>query len=135
MGLNDVFDQLIQTTFGDATAYKQLAANKVSRDGQIRQMTQQKVLEHLIQLASSKENNANVRATAHRSIMKIKADYATASLANEPAGFLAWMIQQYEANPDMSVATATIPAPDGSPIDPGQEWLEPGCGWDAGNQH
>ncbi len=142
--LNQVLDKLIQTTFGDKKTYGQPVA---SVDGQIRQMTQQKVLEHLIQTATGKENTGAVRAAAHRAIMQIKADYALKSTTPQTSvvvaardsypDFLYWMIQQYENSPDQSVASTPLAAPDGAPIDSGQEWLEPGCGWApaSGNQH
>lgn len=139
-GLSQVFDKLVLSTFGDRKLYRQQAGTPGSGPDLIRQMTQQKVLEHLIQLASGKENDGSVRAAAHKAIMRIKEDYArkntdrsvgatSMTIIDEYPDFLYWMIQQYEANPEVSVATTPLTAPDGAPIDSGQEWLEPGCGW------
>ncbi|MBC8154273.1 MAG: zinc-dependent metalloprotease [Bacteroidetes bacterium] len=139
-GLAQVLDRLIQTTFGDKKPFSQQQGAPVTVASQLSQMMQQKTLEHLIQLAAGKENMGIVRAAAHRSIMTIKADYArkntstigypeSPAVRDEYPDFLYWMIQQYEGNPDTSVATMLLTAPDGAPIDSGQEWLEPGCGW------
>jgi hypothetical protein len=142
LNLEDALTQLVMATFGDKRTYRQ-PGNALNAGGQIRQMTQQKVLQHLIQIASGKDHDGAVRATAHQIIMRIKADYADRPTVTTNAGtvdqrtdvirdsypdFLYWQIQQYENRPDLSVGTTPLTAPDGAPIDPGQEWLEPGCG-------
>ncbi len=133
LSLDQVIARLIETTFGDKQVYKQ-RRTKATTENQIRQMTQQKVLEHLIQLAAGKDNDGTVRAAAHKAVMKIKKTYAREQVnaigyPHEYPDFLYWMIQQYESNPDMAVSTVPLVAPDGAPIDPGQEWLEPECGF------
>ncbi len=140
-GLSDVLNRLIVTTFGDKKAYGQALTAPATALTQIQQMTQQKVLENLIQLATGKDNAGAVRAEAHNAIMQIKTDYARKAISGSYnigvyvtrdtyTDFIYWLIQQYENHPDQLPLTTPLVAPDGAPIDPGQEWLEPGCGWE-----
>ena len=119
-GLDKVISALVTATFGDA---KTFAAQKQDKTyaGDIRRMVQQKVVEHLIQLAVNKENDVPARAAAHEALMQIKLTY--------PQSFMGWIIRQYEENPDSVPLTPTLTPPDGQPIDPGQEWLQPDCEW------
>ena len=145
-GLTQVLEQLIGAAFGGITTYNQQQAAPAVGSNQLRQMVQGKVLQHLIQLATGKDNGMGVRVAAHKAIMQIKEEYArkkiglygdangvsvqvnNPTIIHEYPDYLYWVIQQYEKNPDVSVATTPLTAPDGAPIDSGQEWLEPGCG-------
>ncbi|GAA4447537.1 zinc-dependent metalloprotease [Nibrella saemangeumensis] len=115
LSLTYVLDRLIRQTY---TPWEQ------TYEGEISRMVQRKVLEQLIQLAVDKNAHGAVRAAAHDGIMKIK------SLPAVPANsFTAWLIRQYEQNPDQVPLTSPQTPPDGQPIDPGQEWLQPDCEW------
>ncbi|MBC7570524.1 MAG: zinc-dependent metalloprotease [Spirosoma sp.] len=140
--LDGVLASLVRYTFGTSKDYRSqpLGASYLT---DIQRMTQQKVLEHLMQLAVNTSNEGAVRASAHRAIMSIKQDYASkqvrqtstrsdalgAPIRDEYPDYLYWLINQYEANPGNVPMTMPLPAPDGSPIDPGQEWLTPDCDW------
>jgi len=84
-GLDKVLSVLVTSTFGDP---KTFAAQKQDKTytGEIRRMVQQKVVEHLIQLAANKENDGGARATAHEALMQLKTTY--------PQSFLGWLIRQ-----------------------------------------
>lgn len=125
-GMGDVVTALIDQNFqaGKSTT----AAQDQNYNSQIRQLLMQKTVEGLLGLATNKDADGRVREVAHNSLMSIKKKY----LQGEPQypNYLRWMIQQYETNPQQaSVQTNPLIAPDGAPIDPGQEWLD-GCEWD-----
>ncbi len=136
--LDGVLASLVRSTFGTSKEYRS-QPRVPSYLADIRQMTQQKVLESLMQLAVNTSNEGAVRASAHRAIMGIKQEYAEKGIksvydANSPIlseypDYLYWLIGQYETNPGNVPMTMPLPAPDGSPIDPGQEWLTPDCDW------
>ncbi|MCY7360384.1 MAG: peptidase, partial [Rudanella sp.] len=94
---------------------------------QIQQMLMQKTVEGLISLATNREADGRVREAAHNGLMTIKKKYRYTD--PEHPGYLRLMIQQYEQNPQIPQSTTALAAPDGAPIDPGQEWLE-GCEWE-----
>ncbi|GAA4402722.1 zinc-dependent metalloprotease [Nibrella viscosa] len=115
LGLSEVIDELVKQTY---------TPSGPNYEGEISRLVQRKVVEQLIQLAVDKNADGAVRAAAHNGIMKIK------GLPTVPANsFTAWLIRQYEQNPDQVPLTTPQTAPDGQPIDPGQEWLQPDCDW------
>ncbi len=124
-GMSEVVMALIDQNFqaGKSTT----AAQSQNYNSQIRQLLMQKTVEGLIGLATNRDADGRVREVAHNSLMSIKKKY----LQSEPQypGYLRWMIQQYETNPQTPILTNSLVAPDGAPIDPGQEWLD-GCEWD-----
>lgn len=135
--LDNTLGNLVQYTFGSPKDYRsqQYGPNYLT---DIQRMTQQKVLEHLMQLATNTSAEGAVRASAHRAIMGIKQDYAgkrinttgsTGFVRDEYPDYLYWLIEQYQANPGSIPMTTPLPAPDGAPIDPGQDWLMPDCDW------
>ena len=136
--LDGVLANLVRYTFGTPKDYRSQAGG-ASYLADIQRMTQQKVLEHLMQLAVTTSNEGAVRASAHRAIMGIKQDYAekginsvygiNTPIRDEYPDYLYWLIDQYERNPGSIPMTTPLPAPDGSPIDPGQDWLAPACDW------
>lgn len=124
-GMNELIETLINQTFrADRTTS---AADRQNYTGQIRQMLMHKVVEGLIGLAINKDADGRVREGAHNGLMSIKKRYL---LQNDPlnSSYLRSLIGQYETNPQTSMQTTPLVAPDGAPIDPGQEWLE-GCEW------
>ena len=135
--LDGVLAELVQTTFGNPRQYR-TRSNSPSYTFDIQRMTQRNVLERLMQLAADTKTDGAVRASAHQAIMGIKQDYAhkeinsfggSGPVRDEYPDYLYWLISQYEANPASVPVTETLTPPDGSPIDPGQEWLAPACDW------
>ena len=135
--LDGVLSELVQYTFGNPRQYR-ARPNSPSYTFDIQRMTQRKVLESLMQLAADTKTDGAVRASAHQAIMTIKHDYAhkeidsyggSGPVRNEYPDYMYWLISQYEANPASVPMTMTLTPPDGSPIDPGQEWLAPACDW------
>ena len=97
-------------------------------------MTDLKVAEQLIALAQNKEADGTVRDLAHRSVLRIKTLVGPAVAGGTSYGLISHLIRQYEMNPAEVPAPSVLAAPDGAPIDPGQEWLEsllgePACEW------
>ncbi|WP_234733022.1 zinc-dependent metalloprotease [Tellurirhabdus bombi] len=117
-----VLDKLLLATYGQSQAYN-AQKNDKSYAGEIRRMVQQKVLEQLMQLAVDKEVDGGVRLATHNAIMRIK------SYAGTNTDYLSWLINQYENSPETIPAGTALAPPDGAPIDPGQEWLQPDCEW------
>ncbi|MBO0952382.1 zinc-dependent metalloprotease [Fibrella forsythiae] len=128
-GLSDLLTGLIgitfepmRRTFGEAPTYPEA----------IRQLTSRRLLESLIELAANRDADSRVRATAHDAIQRIRQHY----LVNKPTAplnytvtesypnQLLWLIHQYESNPQQPMANNVLAAPDGAPIDPGQDWLD-----------
>ena len=135
--LNDVLNKLVQATFDDTRAYHR-KKDEQNYEAYVRQLVQHKVLESLVQLAMNQNNAGAVRASAHQAIIHIKHDYAdkqidsyggSGPVRNEYPDYLYWLITQYETNPASIPLTTTLTPPDGSPIDPGQEWLSTDCDW------
>ena len=136
--LDGVLTSLVRYTFGTPKDYRSQRAG-ASYLADIQQMTQHKVLEHLMQLAANTSNEGAVRASAHRAIILVKQDYANKQIytigginsviRDQYPDYIYWLINQYETNPGNVLMTSPLPAPDGSPIDPGQEWLTPDCDW------
>lgn len=135
--LDDVLNRLLLATFGDVRQYPRRRTD-TSYPAQISRMVQRKVLENLMQLVTNRDADGAVRASAHQAIMRIKADYSEkristngtatgSSIRDEFSDYLRWLITQYETNPASIPMTTPLPAPDGAPIDPGQEWLSPDC--------
>jgi len=120
-----LFQSLTQSVFGTAAAYR-LTRTQKTYAADIRRMVQQNVVEHYMQLAADKTVDGAVRSAAHDALMQVKATYVRQTA---PPDFLSWLMARYEQNPEvLPVGTPPTP-PDGAPIDPGQEWLEPGCEW------
>jgi len=139
-GMGDLVETLINQTF---RADREVSvADRQGYRGQIRRMLMYKSVEGLISLATNKEADGRVREVAHNGLMMIKATFLpginrsfeknnklTYLSGPQSPNYLSWLIGQYETNPQTSMLTTSLVAPDGAPIDPGQEWLE-GCEWD-----
>ncbi|WP_229312277.1 zinc-dependent metalloprotease [Larkinella punicea] len=126
LGLDDVLVQLLKAI------YKRPFDKGYV--GEINYMTSLKVAEQLIALAQNKEADGAVRALAHWSVLRIKTLVGPAVAGDTSYGLISHLIRQYEMNPAEVPAPSVLAAPDGAPIDPGQEWLEsllgePACEW------
>lgn len=138
-GMGDMIEMLINQSFrAERTAS---AAYRQNYMGQIRRMLMHKMVEGLIGLATNKEADGRVREVAHNGLMLIKttllpglvrpveknSKLAYFSNPHSP-DYLTRLIGQYETDPQTLLLTTPLVAPDGAPIDPGQEWLD-GCEW------
>ena len=136
--LDEVLSNLLNATFSDGRTYNRQRTDP-SYEADIRRLVQRKVLESLMQLATNKDADGAARASAHRAIMNVKEKYAektittfgpnASGLRDAYPDYLYWLITQYETKPESIQMTTPLPAPDGAPIDPGQEWLAPDCDW------
>lgn len=138
-GMGDVIETLINQSF---RADRAISANdRQNYTGQIRRMLMQKTVEGLIGLATNKEADGRVREVAHNGLMSIKMTFLPGLVRSveknsrltylsnpQSPDYLTWLIGQYETNPQSPLQTNPLVAPDGAPIDPGQEWLD-GCEW------
>lgn len=134
-GLEQMLQALTEEVFGNRGAYR-TGQEQRSYGADIRRMVQQKLLEQYIQLAADKTVDGAVRSAANDAIMNIKRSYTQlvvgkpmASSVGQAPDFLYWLISQYEQNPDNLPVGSIQAPPNGAPIDPGQEWLEPDCEW------
>ncbi len=123
-GLTDVLDKLRETIVRSPFLGQEGYSSEIARQ------TEKLLLDHLIRLATNKEADGRVRELTHETLLKIKL-YYDARLAASYA-YRSWLIDQYLTQPDRVGGTVTLaqPAPDGAPIDPGQEWLlDTECDW------
>lgn len=132
--------ELVSALMGQAFGIR--LTGQYNHSDQIQLLLRHKLVESLIGLATNKDSDARVREVAHNGLMTIKKKYLRGRstevehktdlqyrTSNRNPGYLRWMIRQYEQNPQQApVATTSLVAPDGAPIDPGQEWLD-GCSW------
>ncbi|KAB7729396.1 DUF5117 domain-containing protein [Rudanella paleaurantiibacter] len=132
--------ELVSALMGQAFGMR--LTGQYNHSDQIQLLLRHKLVEGLIGLATNKDTDARVREVAHNGLMAIKKKYLRGRsteveyktelqyrTSNRNPGYLHWMIRQYEQNPQQApVATTALVAPDGAPIDPGQEWLD-GCSW------
>ncbi len=122
-GLDNLFTQLRQTVVNAP------GINQPGYMSEIARQTERLYLDQLIRLATNKDADGSVRAAAHDAIMRLNTYY------NGPRGkggnsYPLWLIEQYRRLPDRTVSVPALLPPDGAPIDPGQEWLQPACDWE-----
>ncbi|MBO0931363.1 zinc-dependent metalloprotease [Fibrella aquatilis] len=126
-GLADVMKGLIDVTFKPLLYYKGEAQTYPEA---IQQMTSRRLLESLIALATDRDADSRVRAVAHDAIQHIRYYFVIDHSVRSPLyhgsdSQLQWLIEQYLRNPQQPpVASPSLSAPDGAPIDPGYEWLD-----------
>ncbi|MBC3791373.1 zinc-dependent metalloprotease [Spirosoma utsteinense] len=94
--------------------------------GEIARMTERVYVDQLIRLATNKSADGSVRSASHSAILGI---INPAAGAGTRSAYVKWLIGQYLSDPDRTVSAPSLAAPDGAPIDPGQEWLSPDCDW------
>lgn len=136
LDLNQVLTLITESVFGKRAMFAQQKAEK-SYAADIRRLVQRRLLENLMQLAVDKNGDGAVRAAAHEAVMRIKQEYTgigvRTPLSNADStdypDYFRWLIQQYERSPEALPVGTPITPPDGQPIDPGQEWLQPDCDW------
>jgi hypothetical protein len=92
----------------------------------INQQNERLYVDALIRLASNKETDGSVKAVAHNALTTMSQRLTTAPKSSQSA-YLRWAIGRYLDDPDQISTPATMSPPDGAPIDPGQEWLDPAC--------
>jgi hypothetical protein len=121
-GLSEMFDKL----HGAIVKPSQLA--KKDYYGEIAHMTERIYVDQLIRLAANKSADGSVRSAAHDALVRIGSGDSVATPGTRNS-YVKWFIGQYLSDPDRTVSTPPMAAPDGAPIDPGQEWLSPDCDW------
>lgn len=97
---------------------------------QIDRMVAMQFLDQLMTLANNKDAAMEVRANAYGAIDDIQ-DWLKSNTV-DGAGFARLTllkIKQFEDNPDITIPTNSLAAPDGAPIEPGYEWLDEDCEW------
>lgn len=129
-GLGEVVDAVVDAT------WKSKAVTKESYQAAIRRQTESMVLQELMDLAAAEGASSGARSVATYKLNELKkwmeprqfsgdeqqrAHYFTASKK----------IDLFEkGEKEGRVPTKPNATPDGAPIDPGQDWLEPICGWE-----
>ncbi len=124
-GLTDVLDKLRETIVKSPFLIQEGYSSEIARQ------TEKLLLDHLIRLATNREADGRVREQTHETLLKININYA-GKLAPTAYAYRMWVIAQYLNQPDRISGniTSAQPAPDGAPIDPGQEWLlDTECDW------
>jgi hypothetical protein len=129
-GLGEVIDAIIDDTWKNKTI------NRESYQAAIRRQTEGMIVQQLIELASSEDASPAARSMAMFKLSDLKSyidqkQYSVDEQHRAHYFFTLKRIELFEKG-DMEglAATKLNNAPDGSPIDPGQDWLEPICGWE-----
>ena len=128
-GLGEVVDALLNDT------WKNKNVTQESYQAAIRRQTETMVLQELINLAASENASSAARSVTLFKLSELKkwiAPRQTSGDERQRAHYFAAVntIELFEnGGKENLVATKPGAAPDGSPIDPGQEWLAPICGW------
>lgn len=97
---------------------------------QIDRMVAMLFLDQLMQLANNKSAAMEARANAYGAIDDIQGWLKSNNV--DGAGFARLTllkIKQFEDNPEATISSNALAAPEGAPIDPGYEWLEQDCEW------
>ena len=125
LSLESMFDQLLTATW-----YK--AEPTDSYQAEVKRLTDKLLLQKLIDLASNQEVTSQARAIAVLKLGELKGKLGPSNGNPKLAAHRLFAIDQIrraEGNiADLHPTNAQAP-PDGSPIDPGQEWLSPDCEW------
>jgi hypothetical protein len=121
-GLTDVLNRMRDSISNSP------AINRTDYQGEIARMNERLFVEKLIKLAANTSVDGGVRAAVHELLFRMSTAASTVSTPRLP--YLKWTISQYISDPEKTVSTPTLVAPDGAPIDPGQEWLSPACDWE-----
>ncbi len=128
-GLSEVVDALLDAT------WKNKSVTKESYQAAIRRQNEMMVLQELMNLAASKGASYGARSVTLYKLDELK-KWLMPKLASgderQRAHYFAASrkIDLFEKGEKEGMGTIKPNnAPDGSPIDPGQDWLEPICGW------
>ncbi|MFD2932639.1 zinc-dependent metalloprotease [Spirosoma flavum] len=125
VSLESMLDQLLSATW-----YKADPAD--GYQAEVKRMTDKLFLQRLIDLASNQEIASQARAVALLKMTQLKSKLSPPSANPKTAAhhlFAADQIRRAEGNIADLRPTSVQAPPDGSPIDPGQEWLSPDCDW------
>lgn len=128
-GLGEVVDALLDAT------WKNKNVTKESYLAAIRRQTEMMVLQELMNLAASEGTSSAARSVALYKLNELKKWMEPKQFGGDErqrAHYFAASktIDLFEKGDKEGMAAAKPNAtPDGSPIDPGQDWLEPICGW------
>ncbi|GAB3168596.1 zinc-dependent metalloprotease [Telluribacter humicola] len=129
-GLGEVIDGLIDETWKNKTPTRE------SYQAAIRRQIEQLILQYLIGLAETTNTSPAARAMAQFKINDLKTwidqkQYGVDEQHRAHYQFALRRIELFEKGESQNFPVLKInPVPDGAPIDPGQEWLEPVCGWE-----
>ncbi len=118
MGFDDMLNALSKQVTASTTGATYLQA--------INQQNERLYVDALIRLASNKETDGSVKAVAHNTLTAMSQHFTAAPKSSQSA-YLRWAISRYLDDPDQISTPAPMSPPDGAPIDPGQEWLDPAC--------
>ncbi|PLK43508.1 zinc-dependent metalloprotease [Emticicia sp. TH156] len=97
---------------------------------QIDRMVAMLFLDQLMMLANNKNAAMEARANAYGAIDDIQSWLKSNNV--DGAGFARLTllkIKQFEDNPEATISSNALAAPEGAPIEPGYEWLEQDCEW------
>ncbi len=128
-GLGEVVDALVDET------WKSSERRLNAYESAILRQTESMIVQELMNLASSESASSAARAMAYFKLDQLKEWMGRQQSfpAEQDHAHLVYTLQKIDLfeKGEKSALPALQPndAPDGSPIDPGQEWLEPVCGW------
>ncbi|HSI74389.1 MAG TPA: zinc-dependent metalloprotease [Lunatimonas sp.] len=131
--LEAVLDQLIATTWKSPV--------KNGYEGEVQRVVAKLVLQHLIVLSTNKEASSQARAVALLKTSEIKNWIASQNPSSvyqkAHYHYCHALLEGFESNPQETVTLLTpLEAPAGAPIgSTGQNWLEPVCSHDHGDEY
>lgn len=125
LSLESMVDQLLSATW-----YKADPAD--GYQAEVKRLTDKLLLQKLIDLAGNQEVTPQARAIAELKLSQLRGKLSATNANPKVAAhhlFALDQLRRAEGNvADLRPTNAQTP-PDGSPIDPGQEWLSPDCDW------
>ncbi len=128
-GLGEVVDALVDDTWKNKTLTRE------SYQAAIRRQTEGMIVQGLMNLAASEDASPAARSMALFKLNDLKTwmDQKQFSVDEQHRAHYFYTlrrIEQFEKGDKEGLAATKLNSvPDGSPIDPGQDWLEPVCGW------
>nr|WP_184171800.1 zinc-dependent metalloprotease [Rhabdobacter roseus] len=130
-GLGEVLDALLDDT------WKNKVPTRESYQASVRRQTEQLLLQQMLSLAQASEASAAARAMVLFKINELKTwidqkQFGVDEQHRAHYQFALRRIELFEKGQAEGVTTLQVnDAPDGAPIDSGQDWLEPVCGWEV----
>ena len=130
-GLGEVIDALIDDTWKNKTLTRE------SYQAAIRRQTEGMIVQGLMNLAASENASPAARSMALLKLNDLRTwmDQKQFSVDEQQRAHYFYTLKRMElfekGDKEGMPATKLNNAPDGSPIDPGQDWLEPVCGWEG----
>ncbi|TDB65822.1 zinc-dependent metalloprotease [Arundinibacter roseus] len=129
-GLGEVLDALLEETWKNKIVVRE------SYQAAIRRQTESQILHQLFSLVSASEASAAARSMGLFKLTELKnwIDQKQYGIDEQHRAHYQFALRQIDrfmnGELETEIREKSVAIPDGAPIDPGQEWLEPACTWE-----